>query len=72
MFEAILGGSSCLKSMGFFQETVFLCYEVFTHTGSVLQGSETGSGFAAEQFLTNLLNLMCSLQSVQHMNDGYE
>lgn len=70
--QANLRGSSCLKSLDLFQEAVFLCCEVFTDAGSILQGGETGRGFAAQQFPTNLLNLMCSSQTVQRTNDEYE
>lgn len=65
--EANLRRSPCLKSLDSFQETLFLSDEVFTDTGSTLQGSETGGGFVAEQFLTSLLNVILSSHTVEHL-----
>lgn len=53
-------------------DALFLSCEVFTDAGIVLRGCEAGSGFAAEHFLSNLVNLMCFSQTEQRRNDGYE
>lgn len=64
--EAKLRGRSCLKSLGFFQETAFLCSEVFTDAGS-----ETGNGSAADPFLSSPLNPTCSLRTVHKRMINY-